>query len=256
MLIMNEVKDAENIINKKTNNYTPGVAIGVLAKYYIKKKNMNFLEAKDAIKSTLISNWPCINLFEWNERIDKAIKNAKKFPLKEINEIPITQDEVKIINSIPVKRHQRLAFALLVIAKFNYMVFGHEWVNNSIDEINIVAGIKWNNINSKYYDIHELYLKKLILFSKKPDNTSMKVLYIDKRNVDDVAIKVKSFNNAGSIWAKYNNANYKFCIDCGTPFKVSGESRRRKIRCDECQHEINKNCWKTSKQKSRKMSNN
>ncbi|MCQ2543408.1 MAG: hypothetical protein MJ126_04530 [Lachnospiraceae bacterium] len=232
---MNEVKDAECIINEETNNYTPGVAIGVLAKYYIKKKNMNSTDAKTEIKSVLVSNWPCINLYEWDERIDKAIKSAKKFPLKEVDEIPITQNELNVINTIPVKRQQRLAFALLVIAKFNYIVSGHEWVNNSIDEINKIAGIKWNNIKSKYNDIHELYLKKLIIFSKKPDNISMKVLYVDKESTSNTVINIKAFDNVGKVWSKFNNINYKFCIDCGTPFKVSGKSRGRKVRCDDCQ---------------------
>lgn len=240
MLIMNEVKEAERIINKNIEGCSPGVAIGVLAKYFIKKKNMNSVDTKVKINSCLIANWPCINLFEWNERIDKAIKNAKKFPLKEINEIFITQNEVDVIKSIPIKRQQRLAFTLLVIAKFNYEVSGHEWVNNSINEINRVAGVKWNDMKSKRNDIHELYLRKLIVFPRRVDSTSIKVLYLDKDNSSDVVIKVKSFEKVGSIWAeynntKYNNNNYKHCIDCGIPFEVSGKSRRRKTRCDECQ---------------------
>lgn len=36
MLIMNEVKDAERIIDRDITGYKPAMAMGVLAKYYIK----------------------------------------------------------------------------------------------------------------------------------------------------------------------------------------------------------------------------
>lgn len=252
MLIMNEVKDAERIINKDINGYRPIMAIGVLAKYYIKKLGKSPLESKELIKSNIIKNWPCINISEWDESIDRAIKNAKKFPLKEINEIPITQKEIDVINNIPVKRQQRLAFALLVIAKFNHMSSGHEWVNNSIDEINKVAGVTWNNVREKCSDIHELYMRKLILFPKKIDSTSIKVLYIDMDG--EPVMKVKSFENAGNVFMKYNRDDYKHCIDCGKPFEASGNSRGRKVRCDECQHKRNNDVMKKVMRKRRNKS--
>ena len=251
MLIMNEVKDAERIIARDITGYKPAMAIGVLAKYYIKKHSKTVGEAKRLIEKCLVDNWPCINLSEWTDYIDKSIKRAKKFPLKEIEEVPVTQKEIDIINSFPVKRHQKLAFTLLVIAKFNYMVSGHEWVNNSLDEINKAAGITWKSIKDKCMDIHELYVRDLIVFPKRIDSTSIKVLYIDKDG--EPVIRVKSFENVGKVWSTYNCDNYKQCVDCGKPFEVSGTSRRRKIRCDECQHKFRLK-YKSEKEKMRRNS--
>lgn len=233
MLIMNEVKDAERIINRDITGYRPAMAMGVLAKYYIKKHGKTVSETKKLIEKCIVDNWPYINISDWSDYIDKVIKRAKKFPLKEIEEIPITQKEIDVISSFPVKRHQKLAFTLLVIAKFNYMVSGHEWVNNSLDEINKAAGITWRSVKDKCLDVHELYIRGLVVFPKRVDSTSIKVLYMDKDG--EPVMKVKSFDNVGKVWATYNNEDYKQCVDCGKPFEASGKSRGRKIRCDNCQ---------------------
>lgn len=253
-MVMNEKTEAEKIIDGKPNGNKTSDIILILAKYYTQIKNENNNRTYELIVENLLNIFPCFDVYEWSEFIKKVIKNSKKYPIKEVDKVPVTQKEIDVIKSIPVKRLQKLAFTYLVVGKYNYLVNGNGWVNVSYDAIMKMAGIHWTNNLKRCYDVHELYVMKLLSVSKKIDDIKVKIEFIDI-NGEEV-IGIRTFNKLGWFWDRYLKNEVKICVDCGEFFEVKGKSRRSKIRCDECQHEINKKCWKTSKQKSRKMSNN
>ena len=235
MLIMNEVKVAEDIIKGKIGEFTPAQVIGILSKYYTQIQNKSNKEIKNLIICSLIKNWKFINISEWDSFIDKAVKNGDKYSINKVSKIPITRKEIDTIKKIPVKRQQKLAFAYLVMAKFNYIVNGSTWVNESMDSIMKAANISWINSTKRDYDIHDLYDMKLITMPKRIDKISIKVEFVDTEGKG--IFNVASFKNLGKVWSYHEIKNKKICIDCGNPFDVSGKSRRTKVRCDSCQYE-------------------
>src|SRR5574344_1021817 len=94
MLIINEVKEAEKIIN--TNKYDKlASAVNLLVRYYWQIKRLTKEEVKEKIKLFIELNH---EEFEyWENSVKRMIKNADKFPLCQLNEIPITQKEIDII---------------------------------------------------------------------------------------------------------------------------------------------------------------
>ena len=78
----------------------------------------------------------------------------------------------------------------------------------------------YNLIKSDYYP-HE------------SDLNWLKIILISPNHFDTKSHIEQTICTSNNV--KYNNNNYKHCIDCGAPFEASGKSRRRKIRCDECQ---------------------
>ena len=235
LLIMNEVKVAEDIIKGKIGEFSPANVIGILSKYYTQIQNKSNKEIKNLIISCLIKNWKCINVSEWDSFIDKAIKNGDKYPINKVSKIPITKNEIDTIKKIPIKRQQKLAFAYLVMAKFNCIVNGSTWVNESMDMVMKAANISWINTSKRDYDIHDLYKMKLITLPKRIDKVNIKVEFIDMEGKE--VFNVMSLKNLGKIWCYHESVDKKICIDCGNPFEVCGTARRTKVRCDECQHE-------------------
>lgn len=233
-MVMNEKVEAERIIEGKSKGNNTSDIIRILAKYYTQVEKENNNKTYELIVDRLMKLFPCFDVYEWSEFIKKVIKNSKKYPIKEVDKVPVTQKEIDIIKSIPVKRLQKLAFTYLIVGKYNYLTNKNGWVNVSYDAIMKMAGIHWTNNLQRSYDVHELYMMKLISTSKKIDNIKVKVEFIDT-NGDEV-LGIRTFNKLGWFWSKYLKNEAKICKDCGEFFEAKGKSRRRKIRCDKCQH--------------------
>ena len=58
--------------------------------------------------------YPNYNSVKWSITLDKQVKKSKKYPLIEIDNIPVTQNEMNTVMSLKNIRKQRLAFTLLV----------------------------------------------------------------------------------------------------------------------------------------------
>ena len=250
-MIMNEKKEAERIISGETKENKPSVIISLLSKYYIQIKKYSNSETKKLIIENLLNQFPCLNTHEWDEFINKAIKGAKKYPIKDIDKVPVTQKEIDIIKSIPTKRLQKLAFAYLIVGKYNYLINGTSWVNASFDSVMKMAGIHWTSKSKNGLDLHELLILKLISSSKKIDDIKVKIEFIDPDGEE--VLGIRTFKKLGWFWDRYLKNEVKICIDCGEFFEVKGKSRRSKVRCDKCQHKTNLEKRRNIMKKSRSM---
>lgn len=276
-LIMNERKEAEKIIESGDINFDTGAKLSLLARYYasIDKKPK---EIKTLLQEIMVKKYNNYHPDDWELALQKYVNKAKKYPIVEIDEIPITKNEMRTISQINNKKLEKLAFVLLVLAKFCNMrnENNNNWV--MVDEYSVFlrARITGNTI-AQYSCFYKLAKMDLITYSKKVDNINVRVGFID--NDSEIALKVTDLRELGYQYLMYkgekfikcaecgivtratihnkkyckNCAGYQpivtktiKCCDCGEYFEVDARITN-KIRCDNCQLNINrekKRQWK------------
>lgn len=225
MLIMNEVKEAEIILEtNKFNKFTS--ALSLLIRYYAQIKEYHSAEIRDAMKNFIKLNNE--EYSHWEELINKMIKSAKKFPLSQIDEIPLTQKELDVVASIPDKKKQKVLFTFLVLAKFKYIKSGKAWVNNTGASTFEIANSK-SVKRDRSRIIYELKEMKVITLSKSPLNRSVHLEFIDEDG--EPALIIKDLRNLGYRWLQYCGERYIECNECGILFKPT---RMNNCYCKSC----------------------
>lgn len=160
-LILNEKQYIEKML--ELGDCSPkdlGANIALLTRYmyqekYTQKEIYNGIEE---FASKVDSDFDINN---WYSFIDKCIGKAKKRDLLSIDYIPITQKELDTIKEIKNPARERLAFTLLVIAKFNNLKSetNNNWinffVNGPIDYLSqlLLMGIKNYMIPAEFFQM-------------------------------------------------------------------------------------------------------
>lgn len=265
MIILNERVWAESVLETGQLGDNPGFAASVLARYFYHVEGLRHKKIFDRLNdlfSQLISDY---NPVAWENLLDKAALRAKKRELIEIDSIPVTKKELEKIEALRLPRLKRLAFTMVVIAKYFDMINpkNNHWVNLELKEIFSMACISMSLAEqAKAYKA--LIDGGIIEYSKKVGNNNARVLILDDSEpefcVDDLrAVGHRYQQYCGEPYFKcercgiltrqnkYGNKKYCAdcakkqvgmrhykCIDCGRDmFVVSRNSSM--IRCPECQ---------------------
>lgn len=236
-VVLKENDWAEQMIKSGDLGKKPSETLKRVARYYL-DKGYTEREARRRLDAFLIQCDPLASLPKWSDALDYALSRAMKFPAVDIEYIPITASEMGVIDSIDGVQPKRLAFTLLCLAKY-WMTINPDmngWVVNKDSEIMKIANV---STSSKRQSLiyHKLNSSGLIQFSKKVDNTNIKVNYIDDSG--DVVLKVTDFRNLGYQYLMYHNGPYFVCENCGITTKTnSGGSKRNQKFCKECSVKI------------------
>lgn len=265
MIVINERRWAESILETGQLGDNPGLAAAVLARYFYHVEGLKRKKIFDKLNdlfSQLITDY---NPVAWEKLLDKVSLQAKKRPLIEIDRIPVTKGEVSKIESLKLPRLRRLAFTMVVVAKYFDMINqnNNHWINLKWKELFKIACISMSVIEQA--DSYRTLIDAgVIEFSKKVGNTNARVLIMDNSEpeiyVDDLrAVGHRYQQYCGEPYFKcercgvltrqnkYGNKKYCAdcskkqigmrhykCIDCGKDmFVVSRNSSM--IRCPECQ---------------------
>ena len=190
------------------------------------------------------------NAVKWQNTIDRQVKKAKKYPLIEIDCIPISKNELETIKSINNKPQERLAFTLLCLAKFGNMVNpqNNDWTNRENKEIFKMANIQVG-VQKQAVMIRSLRDKGLIHYSRIVDNLNTNVLYID--NESEIILGISDFRNLGYEYLLWCGENFIRCKECETLIRKNNN----KIKyCKDCagiiKNEQNKKYYHLGKQKT------
>lgn len=214
-IIMNEVKEAKKII--KTNKYEKfSSAVALLVRYYVQIEGLSRAEVKNEMKKFLILNHEEYDY--WEQSLNKMIKNADKFPLCQIDEIPITQKEIDVIYKAGSEKKEKILFTFLVLGKFKWMKTGKAWVNDTgfLTFKNANAETK---IEERDYIIKDFKEAGFISYAKSPMNLSIHINFIDEN--ENPVFVVKDLRELGFRWLKYKGQKYVECQECGILFKPS-----------------------------------
>ena len=272
MIILNETKFAQNILNQNFIYDNIKTYINILVRYFIQKENLSKKDTYLKIDNFLKRHYKKYNYSKWQDYINKQIGLGRKYPLLEIDNVPITKNELQKIQDINNIKLEKLVFTILCLAKFSNLRNdkNNNWVNTSITDIFRMAHINVKS-DDEFLLINDLLDRNLIYYNKKTDNTNMCVKFID--NQSDTVLKISDFRELGyeyllyrgepyfrcnecGILSKQNKLNNKRycsrcskyqpietktiqCIDCGSNVEVDSKDNQT-VRCDECQKKRDK----------------
>lgn len=236
MLVMNELKVAEDAIEKSDLGDRPSSTLTSVAKYY-KKIGLGRLDIRNKLESFLVRCDKNASVVKWGSVIEHAISRADKYALISVDHVDITRQEMDVIEAVSGVQTQRLAFTLLAISKYQDIVNenNNQWV--SVRDVDIM---RMANINtsirrqSKMYA--DLYDSGLIQFSKRIDNTNVRVLFATS---GDAAIQITDMRNLGYQYLKTKQDGFFECEMCGVTEKIKnpGKGRPQKY-CLSCAIEM------------------
>lgn len=231
-VVLRENDWAEQMIESHSLGKKPSETLRRVARYYM-DKGYTTKEARARLESYILRCDPVLSIPKWSDTLDFAISRATKTASIDIQSIDITDAEMKRIDALSGKQIKRLAFTLLCLAKYWKIVIPgcDYWVNNKDSEImalaNINTSIKRQSL--MYWTLRE---EGMIQFSRKVDNTNVKVCFVEE---GDVVLHITDFRNLGYQYLMYHGEPYFECSCCGITTKLNNpDNRRRQKYCTEC----------------------
>lgn len=288
MIILNEKVFAEGCLRSGEITGKPFNTLAVLAKYYYHCLGYRKKKIVEALTQFFSQNYPPYksNKTSWDESIEKIARNAGKYPLYEIDGVWITQHELDTIATLEDDKLERIAFTYLCLAKFHTAKNPETggWVNDDMNDIYEMARVACNRYQKNVY-IGMLHDHGLLDFPKRNDNLSCRVTFMDD---GDGVLHITDFRELGYEYEKYRGEDYirccecgilmknnraktkrycnkcagyqavgtktVICVDCGKEFEVDARSYK-KIRCNECQSEMDSINARLRKQRQRERLN-
>ena len=239
-IVLNEHEWAKEMISSRSLGKKPFETLSRVAKYYI-DKDYSKKEVRKMLDTFLIQCEPTASLPKWSDTIDYALERALKYDAIKIDFIEITKPEIEIVDALDGKQIRRLAFALLCLAKYWDIVNpqGDHWVNSKDCEIMRMANIN-TSIKRQSLMYHTLNELGLIQFSKKVDNTNVRVCFM---KTGEPAVRVSDFRNLGYQYLRYRGEPYFECQNCGITTRYDNPGNKNSCAkqkyCRACAAEIN-----------------
>lgn len=234
---------------KKPDDLSMGYFITLIAKYYlsdeidveslskiVKEKLLEFdLENYQEYKYHNKIMKICTSLFDGN--INKNFREQEY--------IPIYENELKVIESLPNDRQKKLMFTFFALARY---MDCDGWINKKTSK-GISEAFKLANVtltsDKRNELLHELYSNGYISLGKKVDNLNIKV-QLDTSG--EIVYKVMDFNNLGNQYIGNFKKGYKQCKCCGKKIKNTGN---KKMYCEKCANQSLLESYKKYKNKVR-----
>lgn len=232
-IVLNEYEWAEKMLNNRDLGKRPTETLSRVARYYYENRYSK-KEIRKLLDQFLIQSNPDASLFFWSDTLDKITKNANKYPLIQIDCIPVTESEIEAVRKLSTTSAQKLAFTLLCVSKYWDCVSerNNHWVNTTDKEIFSMANVA---VSSKNQDLlfGKVLDAGLIRLSKKIDNLNTQVLFHDPGG--EPVLLIKDFRNLGYQYLKYLGGPYFECESCGRTVKFN-EHKQYQSRKKDCYH--------------------
>lgn len=237
-IVLNEHYYAEQAIQTRSLGKKPSETLSRVARYYIDSCDSS---TKKTIRSKLdlflLQCDSTASIPKWSKMLDFATDWAFKHEAIQIDSIVITKPEMDKIDSLDGKQIRRLAFVLLCLSKYWNIVNSQNdnWVNSKDNEIMAFANIN-TSIRRQCAMYATLRDAGLIQFSKKVDNTNVRVCFAEDGEVE---MTITDLRNLGYQYLKYHGEPYFECTNCGITVKIDEPTKGRKQKyCKECAVEI------------------
>ena len=251
-----------------------------LAKYNYHALQLNDKENYNSVLKYILKNSD--NIFEESIYSDiiNCIKSAKKHKFASIDEVCITESELKVIKDLGDIKQEKVIFVILAIAKYLNAIQNESYdaaflTNSEICKMaRVTIPVNERDVFMQFaYDKELLYRhtwagserKKLTFISHDPEDKV--VLRLNEADFRDLAYTYMSYLEPHKFkrcfrckkWIRSKNSNNELCIDCKKENIQEEKSTLKtkqcvdcgkdfyvdvrnmtKIRCDDCQHEADK----------------
>ena len=234
---------------KKPDDLSMGYFIVLITKYYLSDE-MDTESLSKIVKEQLLEfDLDNYQEYKYHNKIMKVCASLfdgsidKNF--REQEYIPIYENELKLIESLPNDRQKKLMFTFFVLARY---MDCDGWINKKTSK-GISEAFKLANVtltsDKRNELLHELYSNGYISLGKKVDNLNIKV-QLD--NSGEIVYKVMDFNNLGNQYIGNFKKGYKQCKCCGKKIKNTGN---KKMYCEKCANQSLLESYKKYKNKVR-----
>lgn len=234
-IVLNEREYVEKILDRCTLGIKPTETLSRVARYY-SSQGFTKQNIRSELESFMIRCDASINLVKWQETIDRIVKGADKFPLIDIESVPITGKEIEVCDALDGVQPRRLMFTLICLAKYSDLVNDKNggWVNRPDKEIfklaNVVTSIKRQSLM-----LNDFRAAGLIRFSRKVDNVNINVQCLDTSG--DAVLEIKDFRNLGYQYMRFHGDPYIECEECGIVIKKRSNAQKY---CHDCAIDVNR----------------
>ena len=230
------------MIAQKTLGKKPFETLRRVARYYM-DSGYGRSDTRKLLEEFLMQCSPGSSAVLWMDTLDRAVSAASKRASVNLDPIEITTPEMEIVGSVSGVQAQRLAFTLLCLAKYAIAVNPemNGWVCADDTDIMRLANIK-TSVRRQSAMYRQLCDAGLIQFSKKIDNTNVRVLFMKD---GEVSMRIDDFRNLGNQYLmKCGKAGFFRCEGCGAIVCNPIASKRTDKRgvngqkyCPECAKE-------------------
>lgn len=252
-VVLNEVKQAEYIIEKGEVGNKPTSTLFLLGKYFRQKENLNKEQTFNKLNEFMQQNYKNYNSVLWEDIIEDISKKANKYLLRELDHIDITQSELEKILEVDNLKYQKLLFTMLCYAKLYNLISENNsgWINTDIREIYRVARVTVKYKKDKFLYLNDLERTELISFSNKNDNLNIRINFVDMNN--KTVITINDFRELGYEYLNYiGNGRFIRCTECKRLVRKKNKHDYSTKYCPECsKKKFNEHC----KRNMRKLRN-
>lgn len=248
-VIFNEKDFIEDILHSKVvKNISIKSLIRLLIQYYYEDcKQLNAEKYKlficEKIDGLIMPGE--YEAYKYDSYIKRVCYNIKKGvisnKLKMIKSIPITKNEIELVNKCESNQEKKFLFTLYVLAKSSLNPTG--WVNYNYRTILNYANMKGTTSRQMHEIVHTLSQRGWMDYNHKIDASGFKV---DLDESDDIVMEITDFKNFGNQYMVYIDPSYKLCECCGRLIKKKNNKQKY---CPKCAEMIQKQNDKEAKRK-------
>lgn len=235
-LLFNEASAIKNLIDLKVvdpNNIFN--TIKDVARYNFFVDNIDGEENYNRVLDYITKN--AKDVFQENiyDIVDKCVRGAKKYPLKSVDFVPITESELQFITSLENIKEEKAAFVMLAIAKYYNIIKGEDYDSVFINHADICKMARITIPADKRSVFMQFAYDKGVLHRHTyADSIIKKLTFVSHDDNDKVVLKLTEgdFKDLAYTYMAYLTPHkYRRCVGCNCWIKKDSKDRRL---CKEC----------------------
>ena len=236
-IILHERQYAEHLLESSDMGAHPSDALTRIAKLCVADGRSN-TETRQILEQHVIKCIPDANLTMWQDLIARCIRSAKRYPLIDIDWVPVYRGEMQICAGLDGVQTRRLMFTLICLARYGNMINdqNNNWVNRQESEILRLANLEVS-VMRRSLMLNGLREAGLVGFSRRVDNLNINVRCLSDEKTDVEILRVTDFRNLGYQFMRYAGAPSLECSMCGA---VIPKKNNRQLYCKDCAKEVNR----------------
>lgn len=234
-IILNERIYAENLIENYSLGKDEYVSISILAKYW-RSAGLRAPQVRRKLEEHILRSKPYAQMFRYAEMIVGAVEASKKWQLRELDSIGVTQAELDQIAEVDGTQERQLLFTMLCLAKYRHAVNANSdgWVSTPRADLYKMANVA-GTLEHKATIQRHIHDAGKIEWPRRADSENVRVLICDFDG--EPVMHISDFRNLGYQYRRWCGEAYFACSECG--LVVRKNSNRMKY-CKGCADEINR----------------
>lgn len=226
--------EERNIVNAVESNLmdfsNPRNAIWTLALYYIKIKQVSEKDVLNLIVEYMTAHDSSFYYEQYLADIKKCINKAKKYDIKNIENITITKAEMNKIKSFNDIKKEKIVFVLVALAKYFNALYEHDrdYLFAKTSDIFKYARVVIPASERDYY-LHFAYDSGVLLpnFNIGANMQLVGIISHDENDEAELVLNECDYQELAYTYLNYKDGGYKRCATCCAWFKV----KRGEIYC-------------------------